>query len=112
MKIATIITLTIAILGLTLVWWGTEATIGATGRMHEGYVKADSGVTSRDWSATAQGVDTIHWEFKNLPIYQGVLSLGLIVALPFSIISLVLCILAYRKKPNKALHATAAAPGS
>jgi hypothetical protein len=80
--------------------------------MHAGYVKADAGVSSRDWSATAQGVDVMHWEFKNLPIYQGVLAIGLLVSLPLSVISLVLCILAFRKKPNQTVQATAAAPGS
>ena len=100
MKIAAIITLALAIVGLALVWMGADGVFGSTYRIHEGYVKADGGASSKDWSVVAQGLDSIRWEFKNLVIDQGILSLGLLMALPFSIISLVLSIFAFRKKPN------------
>ena len=107
MKIAAIITLIIAIIGLSLAWYGADGDYDATFRIQRGYEKADVGISSKDWSVAHEGVDTIRWGLKDIRIYQGVLGLGLLTGLSFSITSLVLIILAYRKKqPNQSLQTT------
>ncbi|HWZ95150.1 MAG TPA: hypothetical protein VNW30_08155 [Opitutaceae bacterium] len=98
MKIASIITLVIAILGLTLACWNAQIAFSDGQRIYEGYTKADNGVTGSDWSMTAQGLDTIHWALKDIRISQDILALGLAIAVTFSVVSFVLLILVSRKK--------------
>ena len=98
MKTSAIITLIIAIIGLSIAWYGADGNYDATFRIQKGYEKADAGISSKEWSAAHEGVDTIRWGLKDIRIDQGILSLGLLISLPLSITSLVLIILAFRKK--------------
>ena len=104
MKTAAIITLIIAIIGLSLAWYGADGNYDATFRIQKGYEKADVGISSKDWSVAYEGVDTIRWGLKDIRIHQGFLGLGLLTGFSFSFASLLLIILAYRKKSNKAIE--------
>jgi hypothetical protein len=98
MKTAAIITLIIAIIGLSLACYGANGNYYGTFRIQNGFEKAGVGISDKDWSVAYEGVDTIRWGLKDIRIYQGFLSLGLLISFPFSIISLFLFILAFRKQ--------------
>ena len=98
MKKAAIITLIIAIIGLSLAWYGADGNYDATVRIQKGYEKADTGISSKDWSVAYEGVDTIRWGLKDIRIQQGFIGIGLLIGLSFSIASLLLIVLTYRKK--------------
>ena len=101
MKIATIITLVLTILGLAFSWWATEMGLGAGQRIYDAHAKADVGVSSKDWTVTAKAIDDIRWGLKDLRISQGFVGLGLVVAFPMCIVSFILSILAWKRSRTR-----------
>lgn len=90
MKIASIITTVIAIIGCLIFWRGAEGAYAAGARLDRSYEKTDAGIRAKDWAATSQGLDEVHWELKDLRVFQGIEGLGILICLPATVASLVL----------------------